>query len=452
MEETYTQAIDIRQYKRSGTHLNLLVVSKKEGLSEIPLGEFHKDRIFVGRNASKCGIALDSKIVSSVHAKIKIENGAIYFADLGSTNGTYIMRSGSYVRMKENRYVGPLKEGMMFLLGGKGKKINDPENEAILFIVISADNANSWKKYPLFDEEYVIGKDKDCDIVFNHPAVSHHHARVYKRGHQFFVEDLNSTNGVFVNGVAVRGTKEINEKDTIQIGLQLIVFSCETLICKTETEGIQLTMCDLVKKVDGGKKTILSDVNCTIESNEFVAIVGGSGAGKSTLLKTLGGYDKFYEGDVFYNGISLKRHYNVLKNIIGYVPQEDIVFENLTLKKMLYYTAKMKMPDNTSMQEIEDRIQEVLRLIELTEHQNTMIKNLSGGQKKRASIAVELLADPGMFFLDEPTSGLDPGTEQKLMRVLNRLSKTQGKTICKSNMLSCKWKLDRKNILIGVRA
>ena len=96
---------------------------------------------------------------------------------------------------------------------------------------------------------------------------------------------------------------------------------------------------------------------------------------------------------------------------------------------MLYYTAKMKMPDNTSMQEIEDRIQEVLRLIELTEHQNTMIKNLSGGQKKRASIAVELLADPGMFFLDEPTSGLDPGTEQKLMRVLNRLSKTQGKTI-----------------------
>ena len=429
MEETYTQAIDVRQYKRSGIHLNLLVVSKKEGLSEIPLEEFHKDRIFVGRDASKCGIALDSKIVSSVHAKIKIENGAIYFADLGSTNGTYIMRSGSYVRMKENRYVGPLKEGMMFLLGGKGKKINDPENEAILFIVISADNANSWKKYPLFDEEYVIGKDKDCDIVFNHPAVSHHHARVYKRGHQFFVEDLNSTNGVFVNGVAVRGTKEIHEKDTIQIGLQLIVFSCETLICKTETEGIQLTMCDLVKKVDGGKKTILSDVNCTIESNEFVAIVGGSGAGKSTLLKTLGGYDKFYEGDVFYNGISLKRHYNVLKNIIGYVPQEDIVFENLTLKKMLYYTAKMKMPDNTSMQEIEDRIQEVLRLIELTEHQNTMIKNLSGGQKKRASIAVELLADPGMFFLDEPTSGLDPGTEQKLMRVLNRLSKTQGKTI-----------------------
>jgi energy-coupling factor transporter ATP-binding protein EcfA2 len=96
---------------------------------------------------------------------------------------------------------------------------------------------------------------------------------------------------------------------------------------------------------------------------------------------------------------------------------------------MLYYTAKLKMPDGISQAEIQERIQEVLRLVELTDHQNTMIRNLSGGQKKRASIAVELLADPGMFFLDEPTSGLDPGTEQKLMRVLNRLSKTQGKTI-----------------------
>lgn len=134
------------------------------------------------------------------------------------------------------------------------------------------------------------------------------------------------------------------------------------------------------------------------------------------------------------------------------MPQEDIVFENLTLKKMLYYTAKMKMPDNTSMQEIEDRIQEVLRLIELTEHQNTMIKNLSGGQKKRASIAVELLADPGMFFLDEPTSGLDPGTEQKLMRVLNRLSKTQGKTIVMVTHTTQSLDLCDKIIFMGKKA
>ena len=96
---------------------------------------------------------------------------------------------------------------------------------------------------------------------------------------------------------------------------------------------------------------------------------------------------------------------------------------------MLYYTAKMKMPQDTSDQEIEERIEEVLRMVELSEHKDTYIRRLSGGQKKRASIAVELLANPGLFFLDEPTSGLDPGTEEQLMRTLSKLSKEQEKTI-----------------------
>lgn len=427
MEKGYTEAIDVNSYRRSSENLRLLIVSQKDGITDVDLNQFRESRLYIGRNVDKCDIVLDSSVVSGVHGKIKRENGSVYFADLDSTNGSYIMSSGRYIKLKENRYVGPLREGMMFLLGGKNKK--EAAKETILMIVTSEADGKGYRKYPLFEEEYIIGKDKDCDIVFSHPAVSHKHARIFRKDGKAYVEDLNSTNGVFVNGIVIHGTREIHEKDIIQIGLNLIIYSCETLLCKTETDGIQLTMDGLVKKVDHGKKTILSNVNCTIESNDFVAIVGGSGAGKSTLLKTLGGYDKFYEGDVYYNGISLKRHYNVLKNIIGYVPQEDIVFENLTLKKMLYYTAKLKMPDKVSKREIEDRIQKVLRLVELTDHQNTMIRNLSGGQKKRASIAVELLADPGMFFLDEPTSGLDPGTEQKLMRVLNRLSKTQGKTI-----------------------
>ena len=427
MEQEYTQAIDLDNYKKSGDNLSILMVSKKEGINEIPLSQYNDSRLYIGRNTDKCDIVLDSSVVSGVHGKLKREKGSVYFADLDSTNGTYIMSRGRYVRLKKNRYIGPLRDGMMFLLGGKNAE--DDEKEAILMIVTSGEDEKKYRKYPLFEEQYIIGKDKDCDIVFSHPAVSHKHARVFKKGGKAYIEDLNSTNGVFVNGIAIHGINEIHEKDIIQIGLNLIVYSCETLLCKTETDGIQLTMDGLIKKVDHGKKTILSNVNCTIESNDFVAIVGGSGAGKSTLLKTLGGYDKFYEGEVYYNGISLKKHYNILKNIIGYVPQEDIVFENLTLKKMLYYTAKLKMPDGVTKEEIEERIQEVLRLVELTDHQNTMIRNLSGGQKKRASIAVELLADPGMFFLDEPTSGLDPGTEQKLMRVLNRLSKTQRKTI-----------------------
>lgn len=424
-----TEYMDVGQYMQGKVkNPALLILSPSEGVREVPLYQYKKSRLFIGRNPEKADITVQSPLVSAVHGKIKIENGKVYLADVGSTNGTCVMYHGGFVKIKVNKYFGPLKEGAMFLLGGDGRK-TEKNKEAVLLIFIDKQSNQKYKKFPVFQEQYIIGRSKDCDIVLNHPAVSKRHARVYREGGGCFVEDLNSVNGVFVNGIPVNGVSEIREKDVIQIAGNMIIYSCDTLICQTETDGIQLTMRDLVKKVNHGKKQILSHVSCSIEKNEFVAIVGGSGAGKSTLLKTLGGYDKDYGGDVYYNGISLKRNYNVLKNIIGYVPQEDIVFENLSLKKMLYYTAKMKMPDGTSRKEISDRIGEVLHLVELTEHQNTMIRDLSGGQKKRASIAVELLADPGMFFLDEPTSGLDPGTEQKLMRVLNRLSKTQGKTI-----------------------
>ena len=134
-------------------------------------------------------------------------------------------------------------------------------------------------------------------------------------------------------------------------------------------------------------------------------------------------------GRVYCNGTNLRENFQTLKNIIGFVPQQDIIYENITLKKMLYYTAKMKMPEDTSTAEIDARIEEVLGMVELSEHKDTYIRRLSGGQKKRASIAVELLANPGLFFLDEPTSGLDPGTEEHLMRTLSKLSKEQEKTI-----------------------
>ena len=133
----------------------------------------------------------------------------------------------------------------------------------------------------------------------------------------------------------------------------------------------------------------LQDVNCEIQGNEFVAIIGGSGAGKTTLMNAISGFEPDFEGNVFCNGIDLAEQFQNLKNIIGFVPQQDIIYENLTLKRMLYYTAKLKMPEDTLSTEIEERIREVLKMVDLEEHQETYIRKLSGGQKKRASIAVE---------------------------------------------------------------
>ena len=146
-------------------------------------------------------------------------------------------------------------------------------------------------------------------------------------------------------------------------------------------------------------------------------------------MNAVSGFEPEFDGKVYCNGIDLIEQFQNLKSIIGFVPQQDIIYENLTLRRMLYYTAKMKMPEDTQGQEIKERIDEVLSMVGLKEHEGTYIRKLSGGQKKRASIAVELLADPKLFFLDEPTSGLDPGTEKNLMMTLSTLSKEQNKTI-----------------------
>ena len=146
------------------------------------------------------------------------------------------------------------------------------------------------------------------------------------------------------------------------------------------------------------RKQILKDVNCEIRGNEFVAIIGGSGAGKTTLMNAVSGFEPDFEGKVFCNGIDLKEQFHNLKNVIGFVPQQDIIYENLTLKRMLYYTARLKCLRDTLASEIDQRIREVLQMVDLEEHKETYIRKLSGGQKKRASIAVRTSCRPEIIL------------------------------------------------------
>lgn len=408
--------------------IGVIVVSRIDGVRELSFSSFRDEYIRIGRDTGNVDIPVSSKTVGRQHGYFHRQDGRYYYYDNYSSNGSYNLTRGRYMRLESGQPAGPLRNGMIFVIG-KEKPEFDESCESVLLIITSADTSQSFGSLPLGNQACTIGRDPDCNIVLNQPAISRIHARIYPYNDRYVLEDCGSTNGLFVNGEKMTGSCYLREKDIVQLAGNILIFSCNAVFYKSTVSGIQLSAVHLGKQVDHGKKQILSDVNINIESNEFVAIVGGSGAGKSTLLKALGGYDQDYLGMVMYNGIPLRSNYGMLKNIIGYVPQEDIVYENLTLWKMLYYTAEMKLPKETSAGELHDRIQEVLSLVELSEHQDTMIRNLSGGQKKRASIAVELLADPGMFFLDEPTSGLDPGTEKKLMSVLSRLSKSKGKTI-----------------------
>ncbi len=394
---------------------------------EYDLNHFGKDRIYFGRNEAQNDIVIPIGTVSGSHGKIKIQNGDIYVADLESSNGTYFFDGTQYVRMKPNKYYKKTRSDWIFRIDSQKK--NSDHSAVVIFT--NSETQGSWQCMPLDEGLSTIGRASDNTIVMKPPNFSRHHAGIYRRENHYMLVDYNSMNGVYVNGVRIRGQQEIHEKDMIQIAGSLFLLNNGKLMYQTTISGVSLTLENICKTVGHGssRKRILNNVSCEIGNNEFVAIIGGSGAGKTTVMNAMSGFDSDISGRVYCNGIDLRRNFNTLKNMIGFVPQQDIIYENLTLQRMLYYTAKMKMPSDTSKAEIRARIHKVLEMVDLVQHAKTYIRKLSGGQKKRASIAVEMLADPGLFFLDEPTSGLDPDTEQSLMHTLAKLSKSEGKTI-----------------------
>lgn len=394
---------------------------------EYDLNQFGKDRIYFGRNEAQNDIVIPIGTVSGSHGKIKIQNGDIYVADLESSNGTYFFDGTQYVRMKPNKYYKKTRSDWIFRIDSRKK--NSDHSAVVIFT--NSETQGAWQCMPLDEGLSTIGRASDNTIVMKPPNFSRHHAGIYRRENHYMLVDYNSMNGVYVNGVRIHGQQEIHEKDMIQIAGSLFLLNNGKLMYQTTISGVSLTLENICKTVGHGssRKRILNNVSCEIGNNEFVAIIGGSGAGKTTVMNAMSGFDSDISGRVYCNGIDLRRNFNTLKNMIGFVPQQDIIYENLTLQRMLYYTAKMKMPSDTSKPEIRARIHKVLEMVDLVQHAKTYIRKLSGGQKKRASIAVEMLADPGLFFLDEPTSGLDPDTEQSLMHTLAKLSKSEGKTI-----------------------
>lgn len=403
---------------------SLLVITPAGGIHEYSLKNFEKSSIYIGRDGTKNDICLPNGVVSHRHGRFTISNGKVYFEDLGSNNGTYVDILSNRRYLKDSSLKVELRDGMVLNIGGVGKA----SSVYLLFSVCM--DKERWKKISISQKALTIGRASDNDIVLIHPGISRHHVSIVPFNDGYSIIDESKKNGVLINGKTLKGSMELKEGDIIQVMTFQLIFVQGFVFYKAVSHGISLMVRHLGKKVEGkNKKVLLHDVNCRIESNEFVAIVGGSGAGKTTLMNAVSGFDQKTTGSVYLNGIDLKRNFKYLKELIGYVPQEDIIYENLTLKKMLEYTAKLKMRGDMTTAERDRQIQNVLEMVDLSDRQDTYIRKFSGGQKKRASIAVELLADPKLFFLDEPTSGLDPGTEQNLMRTLNRLSKTQEKTI-----------------------
>ncbi|MBQ0951563.1 FHA domain-containing protein [Streptomyces sp. RK76] len=275
-----------------------------------------------------------------------------------------------------------------------------------------------------------IGRALENDLVVSDLQVSRNHAEFHSTPDgRMEIRDLGSHNGTYVNGqpIAKGGTQLLGPTDVVGVGHSTFQIVGDRLEEFVDTGEVSFSARHLTVTVDGGKQ-ILKDVSFGVPEKSLIAVIGPSGSGKSTLLKALTGYRPADQGEVLYDNRNLYKQFAELRQRIGLVPQDDILHKELTVKKALKYAAKLRFPADTTGAERNARIDEVLRELKLDIHKDKKVTSLSGGQRKRVSVALELLTKPSLIFLDEPTSGLDPGMDRDVMQLLRGLA-DDGRTV-----------------------
>ncbi|GAA3960513.1 FHA domain-containing protein [Streptomyces marokkonensis] len=275
-----------------------------------------------------------------------------------------------------------------------------------------------------------IGRALENDLVVSDLQVSRNHAEFHSTPDgRMEIRDLGSHNGTYVNGqpIAKGGSQLLGPTDIVGVGHSTFQIVGDRLEEFVDTGEVSFSARHLTVTVDGGKQ-ILKDVSFGVPEKSLIAVIGPSGSGKSTLLKALTGYRPADQGEVLYDNRNLYKQFAELRQRIGLVPQDDILHKELTVKKALKYAAKLRFPADTTGAERDARIDEVLRELKLDIHKDKKVTSLSGGQRKRVSVALELLTKPSLIFLDEPTSGLDPGMDRDVMQLLRGLA-DDGRTV-----------------------
>ncbi|WP_079127199.1 ABC transporter ATP-binding protein/permease [Streptomyces sp. TP-A0874] len=272
-----------------------------------------------------------------------------------------------------------------------------------------------------------IGRALENELVVSDLQVSRHHAefRPTPDG-RFEIVDLGSHNGTYVNGQPVQ-RQIIGPHDIVGVGHSTFRLVGDRLEEYADTGEVSFSARHLTVTVDGGKQ-ILRDVSFGAPEKSLIGVIGPSGSGKSTLLRALTGYRPADQGEVLYDHRNLYKQFAELRQRIGLVPQDDILHKELTVRTALKYAAKLRFPGDTAAAEREARIDEVLTELKLDVHKDKKVTSLSGGQRKRVSVALELLTKPSLIFLDEPTSGLDPGMDRDVMQLLRGLA-DDGRTV-----------------------
>ncbi len=392
----------------------------------------------VGRDAAQCTLVMEHPSVSGLHAEIKADGGNMILTD-HSTNGTFVnglrvrsveLRDGDYITF--GRYAG---KSLIFRTG------LEPELKV--------------ETIELTKDHLTIGRDASSDVCVNHPTVSKKHAEIVRQGGRVWLTDLGSTNGTFVNGIKIK-RHELQELDRIVIGPAELRFTGAGLARAGDTAVVRLDIRDISFQVadrqTGKPRLLLDDISLVVRPRELIGFLGPSGAGKTTLMNVLNGFARPTAGQVLYNGADLYRNLQHLKSTIGFVPQDDIMHRQLSVRHCLYYAARLRLSEDLSDEEIKRRIEEMLDILKIDPQRwDNPVSTLSGGQRKRVSIGIELLSKPGVLFLDEPTAGLDPRTETLMMMLFRQLANQGSTIIITTHLLASFGVLDKVVVLVQGR-
>jgi ABC-type multidrug transport system ATPase subunit len=278
----------------------------------------------------------------------------------------------------------------------------------------------------------LVGRTPENDVVIEHPLISRHHARIICSESRWTVTDLGSTNGTYVNGRRVTATVPLAVGDVVDVGASRLVLLDDRRLERRDYRGdTRIETQDVA--IRAGNRVLIEGVSMTLLPSELVGLMGPSGAGKTTLMTALNGYQPPSSGRVLFNGQDLYAFFDRFRLGIGYVPQDDILHGELTVAEALYFTARLRLPNDTSDGEIGRRIDAVLQQLGIAHIRDSVIgtatrKVVSGGERKRVNVAMELLSDPPVLFLDEPTSGLSSEDALSLMQRLRELAR-DGRTI-----------------------
>lgn len=352
-------------------------------------------------------IVVDDARASRLHARVAVSaDGSYVVEDLGSRHGTLVndeslgggpspLRSGDRITIGDTT--------LRFLLGDETRVGAGPQP------------VTATQTVAFHGPQMSLGRYESNDVVLADVNVSRFHAEVVSVDGAIEVNDLGSRNGTRVNGELVQRAR-LRDGDEIGIGPFGIVFDGQRLIARNEQGALRLEASDVSVTVKD--RQILTPTSLVIEPGELVAIIGESGAGKSTLLKAIAGVSPPSGGQVTINGEPLVSRLTD----VGYVPQDDIVHRLLTVDEALRYAARLRLPKDATATEIGETVSRVLTELSLEGNAEQRIGSLSGGQRKRTSVATELLGRPSLLFLDEPTTGMDPALESKMMQLFRRLA------------------------------